>query len=205
METIINTFVPEEVIDDVREYLSFYDDLEIKIAKARQSKWGDLRYFPSEKKYVITINDNLNKYEFLFTMMHEVAHYLTMKKYGNKVKPHGKEWKKEFSNLLFKCVENHELPKDVADAFYAHAISPKASIITDRNLRNVLRKYSHDYNKKVLTLEMIGEGDYFVYHGKIFERLEQRRKLIRCRDVNKNKYYLFQPDVIVKRIPHDVQ
>ncbi len=203
METVIKSFLPEEVINDVFAFLSSHDDLEVKITKARQSKWGDLRFIPQTGKFLITINGNLNKYEFLLTLVHEVAHYLTIKKYGKKVKPHGPEWKKEFSDLLKKCAEEHDLPPEIAEAFFRHAHNPKAAISTDRELRKALQRYSVEPPLDSATLEMLKEGDFFIFHGKIFERLEQRRKLIKCREVNNNKFYLFQPDVIVKRIPND--
>ena len=39
------------------------------------------------------MNNNLNKYSFLITITHEIAHMMIWEKHQNKVDPHGEEWK----------------------------------------------------------------------------------------------------------------
>ena len=38
----------------------------------------------------ISVNGNLNKYSFLITLIHELAHLLTFTQYKNRVDPHGR-------------------------------------------------------------------------------------------------------------------
>ena len=49
--------------------------------------------------YQITINNDLNKYRFLITLIHEMAHLVTFKDMPRS-KPHGKEWKINFQRLM---------------------------------------------------------------------------------------------------------
>lgn len=48
----------------------------------------------------ITINQNLNKYAFLLTLVHEIAHLITYVNHGWNVKGHGPEWKNCFKKQI---------------------------------------------------------------------------------------------------------
>ena len=72
--------------------------LQIKVVEPRKSKYGDFKY-RKNGTMEITVNNDLNKHQFLLTLIHEIAHQLTHLKYG-KVKPHGKEWKTTFKKLM---------------------------------------------------------------------------------------------------------
>jgi len=194
----IQKFLPEDFVPFVEELICDKDDLEIQIAKPRYSKWGDFRNMNSH--YLITVNSNLNPYQFLLTLLHEYAHYVTRKKYGEGVKPHGKEWKEEFRKILQELLKTNKLPYELSQAVIHYAINPRASINSDSNLRSVLERYAGQQQIESATLDKLEIGEKFIFNGRIFERLEKRRKLIRCRDIKKDKYYLFQPHTIVKKM-----
>ncbi len=191
-------FLPPEFIDFVKNELGDKENLEIRIAKPRFSKWGDFRKVNAH--YVISINSNLNPYQFLLTLLHEYAHYLAHMKFGSSIKPHGQEWKNTFRNILLDLVRSGKLPYELKESINHYAKNPRAAVTTDLNLKRALEKFSYKTNIKPIILQDLEPGSKFIFNGRLFERLEQRRKLIKCRDLKKDKMYLFQPDTIVKKI-----
>ena len=89
-------YIPEEAIPLV-EYLIIEHKINLKIVSERQTKHGDFRRLPNGHMQ-ITVNNNLNPYQFLLTLIHEIAHHVTYQKFG-RVQPHGKEWKTVFQHL----------------------------------------------------------------------------------------------------------
>ncbi|NPA42505.1 MAG: ImmA/IrrE family metallo-endopeptidase [Chlorobi bacterium] len=194
----IQKFLPAAFIPFVEGLICDKDDLDVQIAKPRFSKWGDFRKINGH--YLITVNSNLNPYQFLLTLLHEYAHYLTRKKFGPDVKPHGKEWKEEYRNILHELLRTNKLPYELSQAVVHYAINPRASVNSDANLKMILERYSGQEAIQSTTLEDLEPGERFIFNGRMFERLEKRRKLIRCRDLKKDKDYLFQPHTIVKKL-----
>ncbi len=93
-KNILNKYIPENAVEKVC-HLIFEYDFKLIIKGDRKSKWGDFKPPFKETKYpIITINKSLNKYAFLITIIHEIAHCKTYRECGNKVKSHGTEWKK---------------------------------------------------------------------------------------------------------------
>ncbi len=196
---VLQSFLPESTISFVEDLIKDADDLEIKISKPRLSKWGS--YMRENGRHEITVNSDLNPYQFLLTLLHEYAHYLTTKAYDGKVKPHGQEWKAIFTDILHKLIAERSLPEELITLLEKHARSPRASITADLKLKKHLDTYSNSIIQNgYTTLELLNEGEEFIFHGRVFKKLEKRRKLYKCLDVERNKFYLFQPDVIVKKI-----
>jgi len=196
---VLQSFLPPDTLDFVDNLIKDADDLEIKISKPRLSKWGS--YVRENGRHEITVNSNLNPYQFLLTLLHEYAHYLVAKRYDGKVKPHGKEWKNTFTKILQDLIAQKTLPDDLTLLLEKHARNPRASITADLKLKKHLDSYSDSVIKNgYTTLELLEEGQDFIFHGRVFRKMEKRRKLYKCLDVERNKYYLFQPDVIVKKI-----
>jgi len=85
-------YLPEGSFEPVVEYLNYYK-VYLTVTQKRKSVLGDYRHAYAGNNHRITVNGNLNKYEFLITLLHELAHLLTFEQFGNRVEAHGKEWK----------------------------------------------------------------------------------------------------------------
>ena len=77
-------FLPEGSFDHVVQYLYQYK-VHLTVARSRKTVLGDYRHAFRGNNHRISVNGNLNKYEFLITLLHELAHLLTFEQYKNTV------------------------------------------------------------------------------------------------------------------------
>ncbi|GAC1383081.1 MAG: SprT-like domain-containing protein [Ginsengibacter sp.] len=185
------SYLPEGVINEVMHYLNDHQ-VHLTITRERKTVLGDYRNKWSDKNHRITVNGNLNPYAFLITLLHEIAHLLTFEKFGNKINPHGAEWKKEYSVVLKNFIDNQVFPDDITKYLKKSAANPSASSCSDTDLLRVLRKY--DKGEIIFLVEDIKENELFsIKGGRIFQRGEKIRKRYKCKEVETGKIYLFSP------------
>ena len=139
----------------------------------------------------IRINNNLNRYSFLITLIHEMAHASIWIKYGRKVNPHGLEWKMEFKRMILPFLHPNYFPEDILSALAKHMILPKASTVRDVDLSTILRKYDV---LPSFTIDRIKDGDYFeIANGSQFQKICKLRKNYKCKEMKGGKLYRFSP------------
>jgi SprT protein len=192
-EVPLNTlkdFLPERCDEKVLQYLTTYK-IHLTITKQRQTLLGDYRHAHNGKAHRISVNGNLNRYSFLITLLHEIAHLLTYLKYGSSISPHGKEWKMEFSYILSTFVKDKIFPKDIETALENSIKNPAASSCGDVPLMRVLKNYDLK-TENVFTIEQLKEGVLFkIKDGRIFIRGEKIRTRFKCKEIPTGKMYLF--------------
>ncbi len=194
-EGILNKYLPDHTSKIISEWISKYS-IYLRITKSRSTKLGD--YYPPTKyrTHKITINHDLNKYAFLITLVHEIAHLLVWEKHKNRTKPHGTEWKIEFKNLMDMFLRMDVFPADIRGSLANYLENAKASTISDIELSRILSKYNIN-NTKIL-LENIPDNSVFkLKNGKIFRKGEKLRKRYRCICLNNKRLYLINPLVEV--------
>ncbi len=186
----LQNYLPEGSLPAVLQYIFTYK-IALTVTRSRRSVLGDYRHAHNGKGHRISVNGDLNKYSFLITLLHEIAHLITFQKFAGRVLPHGREWKNEFSFILKEFIDQHFFPQDVETALRKSLQSPAASSCGDEPLMRVLKKYD---NKKdgTLLLEELPSGAVFKIRGqRIFEKGEKIRKRFKCREVATGKWYLF--------------
>ena len=190
----IRKFIPDDGVDIVVRWIVQYG-IELKITNRRKSVFGDYRWPQRGKGHRISVNGDLNRYAFLITFVHEMAHLTTWEKHRNKVASHGEEWKREFKELMNEFAGRRIFPADIRAAFKQHLLSPHYTHCTDPLLMKVLRRY--DLQRGTM-LEEIQEGSQFEFEGKIFLKGIQLRKRFKCIEVRTKREYLFSPVAEVK-------
>lgn len=193
-------FLPDGCAPKVAELICS-NNVKFKISKPRQTKLGDYRKDPKESYHRITVNGDLNPYSFLVTTLHEFAHLISFEKFGPRIKPHGKEWKSEFQKLLIEYINMGIFPKDLEVAIMNYTVNPKATSCSDPELLKALRKYSD--KESDLLLDELENGDLFVFQNRIFEKIQKRRTRVKCRDVERDRFYLINAVAEVKRIENE--
>ena len=172
---------------------------QLKITRTRQTKVGDFTSKRSIAHPRITLNHELNPYLFVITYVHEVAHLRVHLQYGNRVDPHGEEWKSRF-RILFQPVMNESIFTDeILAELVRHMANPKASSFADTELTKVLRRYDKDAGQYA-TLSDIPEGSIFRFQGRFFRKGKIRRTRVLCHEVKTKRHYLVPADVLVSGV-----
>ncbi|MEO6541995.1 MAG: SprT-like domain-containing protein, partial [Ferruginibacter sp.] len=186
----LGSYLPEGSFEAVLYYLQHHK-VHLTISRKRQSILGDYRHAHSDKNHRISVNGNLNKYAFLVTLLHELAHLFTYEQFGHRVMAHGKEWKNEFSKILAKFLLQKIFPPDIEKALLGTLQNPAASSCGDEKLLRVLHKYD-EKKDGVHLVEQLAEGTLFaIKGGRIFKKGEKIRKRFKCVEVKTGKLYLF--------------
>ena len=184
----LSEYIPQAFVPYVHDLLCSTKVL-FRIVPPRKTKLGDFRK-PLNGKSIpqITVNNNLNPYAFLITTLHEIAHLHTYLRYGHSVKPHGKEWKYEFQQVLLPLISAQKFPETLKVCLKNTITNTKASSFSDIPLNRALREFDRD--KKGCHLEKIELGKHFTFNKKLFKKGKLRRTRYLCTEVSSGKAYL---------------
>jgi SprT protein len=193
-------FLPEGTFDDVVTFLHHYK-VHLTVTKRRKTVLGDYRHAFRGQNHRITVNSNLNQYEFLITLLHELAHLLTFEQFGNRVEAHGKEWKNHYGQLLRKFIEKKVFPPDIEKALQRSVINPAATANGETALILVLRKYDTQKREGYYHIAELPAGSLFQTDDKkIFRKGEKRRSRYTCTEIKTGLKYSFSPVYEVRLI-----
>ena len=195
-QELLSKYIPESTVNDVIELIKT-NNIYLKIVNKRLTKHGDYRKHPSGV-HQITVNASLNKYRFFITLIHEIAHKVAIETFGNRILPHGIEWKRTFQKLMVPFINPSVFPSETLSVIANHFKNPTASSDTDLMLNKVLKVY--DVNNETVTLVSdLPLGSIFsLPNGKIFKKGALRVKRYECTEIASEKKYLFHPNAEVK-------
>lgn len=199
MKETLHRYLPEKSIDRIFSLIR-QEGVHLKIVSERRTRHGDYRKL-SNGQHQITINANLNKYRFLITLIHEIAHLLAFKKFGRRIKPHGNEWKYTFQHLMLPFITPSIFPHELLPLLARHFKNPKASSDTDVALAIALKRYDPD-NQKDFLFELQKGSIFRTSNGKVFKKDRKRVKRFECIELSTGKIYIFQPHAEVECIRH---
>jgi SprT protein len=161
-----------------------------KVTRSRSSCLGNYKY--EGGNHTITVNNDLNRYNFLITYIHEVAHMKVQLTSGNRRRkrplPHGEEWKCCFQEVFAPLLNEEVFPEDILIILSQHMVNPAASSTRDHRLMQVLRSYDEG-NESALHLENIPDGETFLFKNRLFQKLEKRRTRALCLEVKTKRKY----------------
>jgi hypothetical protein len=196
----LNAYLPDGAFEPVVSLINQYK-VHLTVTKARKSVLGDYRHAFQGANHKISVNGNLNKYEFLITLLHELAHLLCYEQYRNRVDAHGKEWKNIYGHLLAQFIQQGLFPDDIKKALSKTLLNPAATANGETKLLLVLRKYNEIKKAGVTLVAHIAEGILFEsLNGKIFRRGKKRRIRIECVEVATGQVYSFSALTEVKLV-----
>lgn len=180
-------YVPQKSTAYVVELLVLYK-IQLRLTKPRKSKYGDYRApHRSNPTHRITVNKDLNPFNFLITFLHETAHLVAFLNFGHRIEAHGKEWKSEFRELLKPVAHEDIFPPDILSALNSYMNNPSATSCSDSVLSKVLIKYDSD-NKMIL--DEIESGQMFkIDSGQIFIKGKKLRTRYLCKEIPSGREY----------------
>ena len=195
MHKTLIKYIPEKAIPLV-EYLINEHKINLKIVSQRQTKHGDFRTFPNGQTQ-ITVNNNLNEHQFLLTLIHEIAHHVTHKRFG-RVQPHGKHWKTVFQHLMLPFLQPDIYPKEILPYLANYLKNPKASTDTDVNLSLALRGGEAENGKNFIF--QVPVDSVFQFKDTLYKRGNKRRTRYECLNLTNKRVYLFNQNAEVKLV-----
>jgi SprT protein len=191
----------EAVLDSIIDWL-IDKKVQLRISKSRSTKLGDYRYPKPGSPPRISVNHNLNRYSFLITLVHEMAHhdvYLTMQEKGfnflrkkKPIKPHGQEWKAAYRQRMAPYLNAWIFPEEVLSVLQDYFENPRASSSADHHLARMLKTFDHPNGKVILeTLPL--DAVFHLPNNKKFQKKEKVRTRYRCICLKTKRIYLFNP------------
>ena len=197
MQQILEKYLPERAVASCFQLIKT-NEVHLSIVNERITRHGDSRRMPNGS-HKITVNASLNKYKFLITLVHEIAHLVAYKKYGRSIKPHGIEWKQTFQHLMLPFIHPDIFPSKLLPLLARHFRNPRASSDTDTELSLALKQYD-PVNDKNYIFELPLGSVFRIYNGRIFKKGNKRIKRYECIEVKTGKTYLFNPNAEVEVI-----
>ena len=198
MRDTLEKYLPERAVG-LSIALIKENGVHLKIVDQRVTRHGDYRRMPNGA-HQITVNATLNKYSFLITLIHEIAHLVAFEKYGRRIKPHGLEWKKTFQYLMLPFLRPEIFPTALLPLLANHFRNPKASSDTDARLSLALKQYDPEDKGATYVFQLPHNSIFRIYNGKLFQKKNKRIKRYECVELATGKMYLFQPNAEVELI-----
>jgi hypothetical protein len=168
----------------------------VRISHHRKSKHGDHRLAPGKGYSIISVNDGGNSWQFVITLLHELAHAEVAHACGPKAAPHGREWKSAFRRLLVAHLDL--FPDELQAAVADYAQHPLYSTSSHPQLASALRRYDTTDHRP--TVAELRDGQRFSLDGKLVltrQRLLRTRYL--CTTADGRKFYV-APAARVQRV-----
>ncbi len=184
-------YLPDGAFEPVLALIHQYK-VHLTVTKARKSVLGDYRHPFLGANHKISVNGNLNKYEFLITLLHELGHLLCYEQYKNRVEAHGKEWKYLYGSLLAEFIQQNIFPADIKKSLQKTVMNPAATANGETALLLVLRKYDTVKKEGMTFVAHLPEGAIFeTEKGKVFKKIKKRRIRIECVELATGHVYSF--------------
>ena len=188
----LSFYLPGGSFEDVVLYLHEFK-VHLTVTRERKSVLGDYRNSHSNKNHRISVNGNLNKYSFLITLLHELGHLLAYEKYGNRIPPHGVQWKNEFGKILARFITKKIFPHDIESELLRSLKNPAASSCAEDGLLRILKKYDPHKPGFYFIEELPSDSLFKVKGDKIFSKGNRVRKRFLCKEISTGKLFLFSP------------
>ncbi len=207
----LQTFIPENSIGYILDWFQVHP-VHLRISKVRSSKFGDYKLPVNKFPARISVNRNLNRFDFLITLVHEMAHHevWTETSAGNsgfRIKlrkrrplPHGKEWKNHYLQLMKPLMKESIFPAEVLHHLVNHFENPGSSSKSNKYLVAALKKYDTP-DDSVFIESLAFDTIFSLPAGRKFRKQERLRKRYRCVCLDNGRTYLFSPMARVLPVP----
>lgn len=197
--SVLEQFLPPDSLPYIESIL-VNTPLLIRVTPPRKTRYGSFTLNRKTGRYIIHISSKLNPYAFMITLIHEIAHVKSYELYGNKVKPHGDEWKNIFINLLLPPVKNDVFPPDLRQVLLQHLSNPKSSGSYDTLLVKTLSLYDKEADDLMFIEDVPHGAEFCLNDNKVFVKGEKLRRRYKCQEKKSKRFFLFNPAAKVRLV-----
>ena len=199
----LSAYIPGPAIEYILKWFRA-NPVRLRIAAPRSSKFGDYRLPRDGKPATISVNNNLNRYDFLITLVHEMAHDAVFnscsmageagqyRKRRTRSKPHGQEWRNLFHHLMKPLMTPDVFPQEILAALHDYLGNPDSTVKASHALTLVLKKYDVPDGREFLQ-DLPHDAIFYLPGGRAFRKKEKIRKRFRCQSLTNRRIYLFNP------------
>ncbi len=201
--------VPANAVEYVKGLIADHR-IKLRITRQRQTKLGDFKPARNGCPHKMSINGNLNKYEFLLVFLHELAHLRVFEQHGHACRPHGKAWKHKYGTYIRDGLERGFFHHRLQAPLMAYSYRVKALGVADMSVARVLRDFDRKEKARTkgiadgwLFLEEIPEGALFkTGNGRMFRKAEKLRTRYACRCEDTRRRFLIHGAARVMLMKH---
>ena len=188
---ILSRYLPQAAVDGIYAILDS-NRVFLHITRERKSKLGDYRWpRRGHNFHEISVNGDLNRYFFLYVLLHEVAHMDAFLSQGVTHEPHGHFWQQCYRKRLVEFAAC--FTPDVAVLINAYCSRIPLSRTIGSRVEAQLRTYDKGYAAtQHVTLDQLPAGTFFRVIAKPairFRSVERQRTRWRCLDVASGRVY----------------
>jgi SprT protein len=198
----LRNHIPRKALENCVNLIIRYK-IDFRVTPSRHSKYGDYQAPHRGSGHKITVNDDLNKYAFLITFIHEVAHLTTWNKHRRVKFPHGLHWKNEFSRLMQHHLKTDVFPRVIVEALHRYLMNPAATSCCDIQLQKALQLYDKPKRGWKLLEDIEYNIPFLIGNGRIFIKRRQLIKNFECTEMHKRHIYLINPLMQVRPLRSD--
>ena len=190
---ILARYVPQAAVDGIYDILDS-NRVFLHITRERKSKLGDYQWPRTGHNYhEISVNGNLNKYLFLYVLLHEAAHMDAFLAQGVTHEPHGHVWQQCYRRRLAQFASAGAFPTEVSTLVAAYCARIPLNRSIGRRIEAQLRTYDKGYAATShTTLNELPAGSCFRLVSKPdirFRSVERRRTRWLCLDTDTGREY----------------
>ncbi len=195
----ISYHVSGNAVDHVIRLVKKYG-IQLRITRQRVTKLGDFRPSQNGHPHRVSVNGNLNKYEFLLVFLHEVAHLRVYQACGKSAKPHGKEWKQAYGELIREFIDHGCFQAHLAEVLLKYSYHVKSAGVASIEAAKILRCFD-DHQGSASSWKFLEElsmhGSFQTGNGRLFRKTEKLRTRYKCRCLTTNRVYLIHKEAKV--------
>ena len=200
MTDIFDTHLPAASATYSRKLWQHYG-FTFRVVRPRRTRLGDFRAFP-QGPTAITVNADLNRYAFLITYIHEVAHAEVHQTYRRRGKPHGRAWQMAFQRLMQPLLTEAVFPVAILEPLRNYMTKPAATTSANPALMLALRQTDPPTTDLVtagrVLLRDVPEGQPFQLAKKAYVRGTMRRTRVVCKEVASGRSYAILAHALVE-------
>lgn len=176
---VLEEFLPLPAVDYVAELIVSHK-ARVLLTRERTTKNGDYRPPNGRSGHRISVNQTLNPYAMLVTLLHEFAHLRVWEQHKSLIRPHGPEWKRAFAGIMEPVLNEEVFPNSILPVLRRYLLNPAASSCSDPHLMEALSAHNPQSEFEIILRELPEGTRFKTKKGRTYQKGSMRRTRCLC-------------------------